>query len=202
MDDAKVYGYAILFFGFWNAVNDPLFWVAIPSYVLMYFTVNHWMLLFGYALTTLALSGLFLFDPVLLGDVADEDFIKTGKHKQGMYSSIYGFFYTLAYSLAIFVLTYLLEFFEYDGKADFQSAYTIQGIRIISSIVPMVAVVLCVFILKFYPLKGKKLRDLRFKLAGIYGADILEEDGLLEKYREMQMENCDKEVDEGLGSGF
>ncbi len=169
------------------------FTIAIPGYIIMYFAMNIWMLLIGYSLTTVALSALYLFDPVLIGDVDDEDFLNTGHHKQGMFVSIHGFFITLASSAASFLLTYFLDFFGYDGTANFQTPYAVEGIRIISSVLPMSAVIGCILVLKFYPLQGEYYKKVRFGLADIYGIDVLENKNLLDEYKKKKDNNSKDE---------
>jgi Na+/melibiose symporter-like transporter len=162
------------------------FIIGIPGYIVMFLATNLWLLMLGYSLTTVTLSGLYLFDPVLMGDVADDDFIKTGNHKQGIFCSVHGFFTTMAYSVAIFLLTFFLELYGYDGKADFQSESTIMGIRITVTLMPAIAVLLCILILTKYPLQGKRYKELRFKLADVHGESMLENDSLLREYREIK----------------
>ena len=137
--------------------------VGIPGYILMFFAFDFWTLTLGYMISTISFSGLF-FEPVLLGDIADDDFINTGTRKQGMFVSIYGFFNTLSYSIVIFIFTLGLEFFQYNGELKSQTDFTVLGLRILACVLPIIAVLLCTMILKFFPLKGDQYEKLREQL--------------------------------------
>ncbi|MGV9172175.1 MAG: MFS transporter [Promethearchaeia archaeon] len=140
---------------------------GIPGYILMFFATDIITLTIGYVLSTIAFSGIF-FEGVLIGDIADEDFIKTGTRKQGMFYSIYGFFTTLSSSLVIFIYTLGLDFFQYDGTLSAQSDFTIFGIRSLATLLPIVAVILCVLIIHFFPLQGERYQELRAAMEKLY----------------------------------
>jgi len=140
---------------------------GIPGYIIMFFAIDFWSLTIGYMISTIAFSGLF-FEPVLIGDVADDDFINTGTQKQGMFVSIYGFFNTLSYSIVIFIFTLGLEFFQYNGELEVQSDFTIFGLRILASLLPIIAIILSAIILNFFPLKGERYKKLRSQIKEYY----------------------------------
>jgi GPH family glycoside/pentoside/hexuronide:cation symporter len=137
--------------------------MGIPGYIIMFLAKDFVILTIGYVISTIAFSGIF-FENVLIGDIADDEFIKTGTKKQGMFYSIYGFFTTLASSLVIFVYTVGLEFFQYDGTLNVQSDFTIFGIRTLASLLPIFAVILCIIIIQLFPLKGERYQELRTKM--------------------------------------
>ncbi len=141
--------------------------VGIPGYIMMFFANDFLTLTLGYAISTIAFSGLF-FEPVLLGDIADDDFMNTGTRKQGMFVSIYGFFNTLSYSVIIFLFTIGLEFFQYNGELQVQSDFTISGLRFLAAILPIIAVILCTIIIQFFPLQGDKYEKLREQIEAHY----------------------------------
>jgi len=141
--------------------------MGIPGYIIMFIATDFITLTIGYVLSTISFSGIF-FEGVLIGDIADDDFLKTGTKKQGMFVSIYGFFNTLSSSLVIFIYTVGLEFFRYDGTLSFQSEYTIFGIRFLATLVPIAAVILCILIIQFFPLKGERYQELRAKMEKIH----------------------------------
>lgn len=140
--------------------------MGIPGYIFMFTATDIIFLTIGYVLSTISFSGIF-FEGVLIGDIADDDFINTGTRKQGMFISIYGFFNTLSSSLIIFIYTIGLEFFQYNGTLEAQSEYTMFGIRFLATIIPIMAVILCVIIIQFFPLKGERYQELREKMEKI-----------------------------------
>ena len=85
----------------------------------------------------------------------------------------------------------MLDFFQYDGTADAQSPSTINGIRIIVCVMPMIAVIICIIILSLYPLKGDRFTQLCIELAKIYGEDMLENEDIIAEFRKHQEITCD-----------
>lgn len=145
--------------------------MGIPGYIIMFFAADILTLMIGYVISTLSFSGLF-FEGVLLGDIADEDFVNTGNKKQGMFSAMYGFFNTLSFSLVIFLYTVGLEYFQYDGTLESQSDFTISGIRALATLLPIFAVILCLIIIQFYPLKGERYEEFRQKIEELHSKQL------------------------------
>ena len=141
-----------------------LFLIAgIPGYIIMFFASDLLTLTIGYVISTLSFSGLF-FEGVLIGDICDEDFVNTGNRKQGIFISIYGFFTTISYSIMILLYTIALDYFQYDGSLIEQSSFTIMGLRLLTTFLPISAIIICFLILKYYPLKGEHYNQLRAKI--------------------------------------
>ena len=116
----------------------------------------------------------FLEKDELVADVADDDFLKTGTRKQGMFISIYHFFNTLSSSIVIALYTVGLEFFNYDGTLESQSDFTTFGIRFLATIIPIIAVILCFLIIQFFPLKGERYQELRTKMEELHSEEDTE----------------------------
>lgn len=145
--------------------------IGIPGYVIMFFATDLLTLTIGYVISTISFSGIF-FESVLLGDVADDDYIRRGNEKKGMFVAIYGFFNTLSYSFAIFLYTIVLQYFQYDGTLHAQSEFTILGIRILATLLPIIAVLLAFVILKLFPLQGERYDQLRAKIDELHSKEV------------------------------
>ncbi len=135
--------------------------IALVGYGIMFFSMGFWDLFVGYSLSSFTIGSLYLFANVMLADIADEDTLKTGKQRQAIYASISALFGTIASSLAVALLALILDIFGYSGTAAEQTAHTILGIRIGTTVVPMIAAVLSIIVLQFYPLQGKRYAALR-----------------------------------------
>ncbi len=141
--------------------------MGIPGYIMMFFATDIWTLTIGYVISTISFSGLF-FEGVLLGDISDDDYLRTRKQKKGMFVSIYGFFNTLSNALVILVYTLALTYFRYDGELPAQSDFTILGLRILAAILPISAALLAFIVLRFFPLQGERYEQLRVEVDKLY----------------------------------
>jgi glycoside/pentoside/hexuronide:cation symporter, GPH family len=135
--------------------------IAVPGYIIMFFSFNIPTLLIGYGLSAVALSGLYLFEAVLLGDVTDKDFLDSGKEKRGLFVAINGFFATLAGAFSVFLTTILLAYYDYNPDLEIQTLYTQGGIRIMASVVPIIGILIGIIFLRFFPLQGEKYKVFR-----------------------------------------
>ncbi len=141
--------------------------MGIPGYIIMFFATDIITLTIGYVISTISFSGIF-FEGVLLGDISDDDFVRTNRQKKGMFVSIYGFFNTFSSALVLFLFTIALTYFKYNGKLDTQSDFTILGLRILATIVPITAALLAFIVLRFFPLQGERYEQLRIEVDKLY----------------------------------
>jgi GPH family glycoside/pentoside/hexuronide:cation symporter len=121
----------------------------------------------GTLLTTAAagigLSGILIVPDIMLSDVIDEDALKTGKRREGMYYGIQGLLIRAAIVLQALVLNVLLSLGGYDPalNADAQPPALAFGIRLAVSLVPLTAVLLGMGAVTLYPLHGARLKEIR-----------------------------------------
>lgn len=121
----------------------------------------------GTLMTTAAvgigLSGLLILPDIMLSDVIDEDALKTGARREGMYYGIQGLLIRAAIVLQALVLNTLLSAGGYDpalGVAA-QSPQLAFGLRLAVSVVPLGAVLLGILAVVLYPLHGARLDEIR-----------------------------------------
>lgn len=108
-----------------------------------------------------ALAGLLLMGDVTLSDVIDEDEIKTGQRREGMYFGMSGLIITLAYALSSIVFGGISTFYGYDPILIQQPESVSLGFRIFMSIPPAIGSFFAIITLLFYPLHGKRLKDVK-----------------------------------------
>jgi len=114
---------------------------------------------------SLAIAGIGLVGPLVLtnvmwGQVADEDELKTGKRREGVYFGMNALVTKPAQSVALAVPVILLTLASFVPRADGGSPETqvdavYLAIRIFIGLIPAIALYLEVLILQFYPLKGE-----------------------------------------------
>jgi GPH family glycoside/pentoside/hexuronide:cation symporter len=118
----------------------------------------------GMITTTLmgaGLAGLIVLVNVLIADVCDEDELRTGTRREGMYFGINGLFIRLAISLQALVVSGMLHFGGYDAYLPTQPAGAILAFRVLMTAIPIAALALSWLCLKAYPLHGERLDAVR-----------------------------------------
>lgn len=113
----------------------------------------------------LSLAGLMILLDVLLSDVIDEDHVKTGAPREGMYFGVQGFIVRWGVSLNAILTTVVLNHTHYVAGAKQQAAGVGVGIHFLLSFAPMVSVLLAVGAFLIYPLHGKRLESVKSTLA-------------------------------------
>ena len=112
-------------------------------------------------LVGIGLSGLILIGDVIIAEVVDEDEIKVGQQRAGMYFGMSGFIITLSGMLVSVVFGLLLPRFGYDTLLEVQPASVEFGFRIFLTIPPIIGFLLAILALYFYPLHGQRLKEVR-----------------------------------------
>jgi glycoside/pentoside/hexuronide:cation symporter, GPH family len=112
-------------------------------------------------LVGIGLSGLILIGDVIIAEVVDEDEIKVGQQRAGMYFGMSGFIITLSGMLVSVVFGLLLPRFGYDTLLEVQPASVDFGFRIFLTIPPIIGFLLAILALYFYPLHGERLKEVR-----------------------------------------
>jgi GPH family glycoside/pentoside/hexuronide:cation symporter len=135
--------------------------VMILGIVPMGFSPN---LTFTYAAAVvlgIGLGGLVLIGDVIMTEVIDEDEVKTGHQRAGMYFGMSGFLITLSGLLVSSAFGTVMPAFGYDTLLDVQPASVDLGFRIFLTVPTTIGFLLAITLLWLYPLHGKKLADIR-----------------------------------------
>jgi GPH family glycoside/pentoside/hexuronide:cation symporter len=109
----------------------------------------------------IGLGGLVLIGDVILADVVDEDEVKTGHQRAGMYFGMSGFLITLSGLLVSSAFGLIMPAFGYDTLLDVQPASVDLGFRIFLTVPTSIGFLLAIFLLWLYPLHGKYLQDIK-----------------------------------------
>ena len=113
----------------------------------------------------IGLGGLILIGDVIMAEVIDEDEVKTGHQRAGMYFGMSGFIITLSGLLVSSIFGILLPAFGYDTLLEVQPASVNTGFRIFLTVPTTIGLLLAIYFLKLFPLHGKRLQDIRAALA-------------------------------------
>ena len=116
------------------------------------------------------LAGIMVLLDIFIADVTDEDEVKTGLRREGMYFGVNGFMIRLGISLNAVILGNVLVKTGYDANLAVQPDSALLGLRFLMSFVPIVAVVLAILVLRGYPLDGGRLTEIKSKLADMHAS--------------------------------
>jgi len=113
------------------------------------------------ALVGIGLAGIMLLLDILISDVIDEDELRTGTRREGMYFGVNGFVIRLGISLQAVVMSVILDSTGYDPNLVVQPPSAITGLRLLVTAVPLAALVVSLLALYFYPLHGERLKAVK-----------------------------------------
>lgn len=118
----------------------------------------------------LALSGLLIAPDLVIADVIDEDQIRTGRRREGMYFGLNGFVIRFAFTMQGLSTGLILHATRFTGSTPenlypAQPAAALLGIRALIALLPIAASVVVVAALERYPLHGARYAAMRKALA-------------------------------------
>jgi glycoside/pentoside/hexuronide:cation symporter, GPH family len=145
--------------------------IMILGIIPMGFSPN---IIFTYAtavIVGIGLGGLVLIGDVIMTEVVDEDEVKTGHQRAGMYFGMIGFLVTLSGLLVSTVFGLMMPAFGYDTLLEVQPASVELGFRLFLTIPTTIGFLFAIFLLWLYPLHGQRLKDIKATLAAKRGDD-------------------------------
>jgi GPH family glycoside/pentoside/hexuronide:cation symporter len=118
----------------------------------------------SYALCLWMTTFYFVLVNPMVGDIADEDELRTGRRREGMYFGINALITKPASSLIVFLFTFIISRFGYDSELDVQTAQAQFGIKLGLSILAIAFLILAIIPLILYPLYGEKIKKIKEEL--------------------------------------
>lgn len=100
------------------------------------------------------LSGILILTDVLIADVIDEDELKTGARREGMFYGIHGLIIGLCAPAQAILTTLVLLLTGYT-HSNVQSSAALLGFRFMISVIPIVSLVLGLLVFLAYPLRKR-----------------------------------------------
>lgn len=134
----------------------------------------------GLILPCIALAGFGLSGPqtltnVLFGQVADEDELRSGVRREGAFFGVNALITKPAQSVAIALIPAILETTRFvtrqsQGGAMLrdQPASAVIGIRMLVGLIPGIAMFVGALILALYPLRGRRLEEMKEKVLALH----------------------------------
>jgi GPH family glycoside/pentoside/hexuronide:cation symporter len=109
----------------------------------------------------IGLGGLVLMGDVIIAEVVDEDEVETGHQRAGMFFGMSSFLITLSGLLVSSIFGLMMPAFGYDTLLDVQPPTVDLGFRLYLSVPTTLSFLLAIFLLRLYPLHGRRLREVR-----------------------------------------
>lgn len=138
--------------------------VMILGIVPMGFSPNIYFTYAAAIVLGIGLGGLVLIGDVIITEVIDEDEVKTGHQRAGMYFGMSGFLITLSGLLVSSVFGLIMPAFGYDTLLDVQPASVDLGFRIFLTVPTSIGFLLAITLLWLYPLHGRRLKEIKAAL--------------------------------------
>ena len=117
----------------------------------------------------LGLAGLILMGDVIVADVIDEDEVKTGQRREGMYFGMSKFIMKLSGSIVALWFGWIAPAYGYDSALVIQPETVGTGFRVFMTVPVIVSSILAIIALFFYPLYGERLQEVKDALAARHG---------------------------------
>jgi len=135
--------------------------IMILGIVPMGFSPNVYFTYAAAIILGIGLGGLVLIGDVIMTEVIDEDEVKTGHQRAGMYFGMSGFVITLSGLLVSTVFGLMMPAFGYDTLLDIQPASVELGFRLFLTVPTSIGFLLAIYLLWLYPLHGKRLKEIK-----------------------------------------
>jgi GPH family glycoside/pentoside/hexuronide:cation symporter len=113
----------------------------------------------------LGLAGLILMGDVIVADIIDEDEVKTGQRREGMYFGMSKFIMKLSGSIVALWFGWIAPNYGYNSALEIQPDTVATGFRIFMTVPVVVSSILAILALLFYPLYGERLKTVKETLA-------------------------------------
>jgi GPH family glycoside/pentoside/hexuronide:cation symporter len=140
-------------------------------------------------LAGIGFGGTQILNNICVGQIADEDELRTGNRREGAFFGVNALVTKPAQSLAIFLTAWILEMSGFVTREQNlgqiflnQADSALFGIRSIVGLLPGIAMLIGIVMLIFYPLKGKYMDEVRQKVQALHRKKEAE-------YRLAQMES-------------
>ncbi len=145
--------------------------IAFGSSWWLYTPKAPWLSVVAGGFNGLAATGLWVILPSMCADVVDFDEVKSGKRREGAYSSTFSWVLKLGWSVSAIVVGPLLDQVTgFDAKLTTQSPTTLLWMRGIFAGFPVAALLLAAVIVHSFPLTQARMVKIREELEARRGA--------------------------------
>lgn len=134
----------------------------------LFFIKSFGLVLLTSAMIGVGLAGFILISDVIISDVIDEDEVNTGVRREGMFFGMNAFITRFAIGLEAFSMSAVFILSGYNPYVFTQAREFQAGLRLLVAGLPIIALAFGFAVFIFYPLSGRRLEELRTKLAEVH----------------------------------
>lgn len=109
-------------------------------------------------------AGFWILVNSMKADVPDDDELKTGLRREGMFGAMATWIQKFAMAFSFIFTGFILSITGFDADSDVQSASTVLGIRLAFVVVPALGDLISLILLRFYPLTESRMEEIRIEL--------------------------------------
>ena len=114
--------------------------------------------------------GVGVLGQSLIADVCDDDELKNGHRREGMFGAIYGWSMKASFAISFVLIGFFLKWIGFDPGLETQTEGTYLSMRVAMCAGAAGPALLCFILLAIYPLSKEKTEENRKKLEEIRGA--------------------------------
>ncbi len=114
------------------------------------------------------LAGIIVISDVLISDVIDEDELGTGARREGAYFGVNAFVTRFAIALEAVSFGSIFLLSGYTFGATVQPGAFLFGLRVLTSVLPLLGMVLAFLLMLYYPLSGRRLEALKESVRSLH----------------------------------
>jgi GPH family glycoside/pentoside/hexuronide:cation symporter len=115
-----------------------------------------------------SLGGVIVLQDVVISDIIDEDELKTNTRREGMYFGMNAFVTRFAIALEGASVWLIFSLTRYNAALKIQPASFLSGLRVLIALLPFLAMLLALAIMRHYPLAGEKLKQVKSTLHRVH----------------------------------
>ena len=124
------------------------------------------------AVASFGFAGLLMLTDVMIADLVDEDELKTGVRREGMFFGINGFVIRFSIAMQSMVMAVVLSQSGYNASlpVEAQPTTVALGVRALLSVVPALGLALAFVFTWLFPLHGPRLAEVKARVAALHKA--------------------------------
>ncbi len=139
-------------------------WAVNPNYPYMQLVLPFF--------TSVGISSFYIVMGTLLADVTDDDELRTGERREGMFAAVMSFVGKMVGAVTPIIAGGMLVVSGFDATLEYnQTSRTILNMRMLYSFVPGVLLLIATILLWNYPLTRKRMQEIKAELKRRHEAD-------------------------------
>ena len=146
--------------------------LSIIGYALKWWGFNPdtpWLMFLPIPFLSFGIGGLFTLMMSMTADVCDLDELNNGERREAMFGAVYWWMVKLGTAIAMLTSGIVLHYVGFNESIEVQSAETLVRLRLADIIIPIVAGILAIMLIKKYDITEQKANDIRQELVNKRG---------------------------------